>query len=183
MSYQNRQRGFTLGEVMATLAIAAITATLAVPAMQSLVTNGEQSAQDNDLISALHTARNTAITRNIQVTICPSANQENCDGSDWEAGWIFFVDDDRDRQVDQEDEILGSTPGIAGVDMISAEFEDFFAFRSNGQIMVNSIAENSGEFLICDQRGDEYNRSLILHVGGKPQLGTNPGENAYDACQ
>lgn len=182
MSHNTAQQGFTLAEMMATLAIAAVTASMAVPAMTNIVTNGQRAAATNDLISTLHAARSTAITRNEQVTICPSSNAEQCDDAQWQDGWIYFIDSDHDRHIDTNDEVLGTTNGIADVEIQSQEFERFLTFRPNGQIMVNTIAENSGEMLFCDVRGPEFNRSLILHVGGKPQLTINKDPNAYTTC-
>jgi type IV fimbrial biogenesis protein FimT len=182
VSHNNAQRGFTLAEMMATLAIAAITASLAVPAMKNIVTNSQRTAGTNDLVSTLHAARSIAITRDVQVTICPSSDAEHCNDAQWQDGWIYFVDNDHDRQVDANDEVLGAVNGIANITIRSQDFERFLVFRPNGQIMVDTIAENSGEMLLCDARGPEFSRSLILHVGGKPQLTFNEDPNAYTAC-
>lgn len=132
MSHNTAQQGFTLAEMMATLAIAAVTASMAVPAMTNIVTNGQRAAATNDLISTLHAARSTAITRNEQVTICPSSNAEQCDDAQWQDGWIYFIDSDHDRHIDTNDEVLGTTNGIADVEIQSQEFERFLTFRPNG---------------------------------------------------
>ncbi len=81
-----------------------------------------------------------------------------------------------------DDEILGTVKGIADVTIRSQDFEQFLTFRPNGHIMVNTIAENSGEILLCDDHGAELSRSLILHVGGKPQIAVNTAPDAYAAC-
>jgi type IV fimbrial biogenesis protein FimT len=156
--------------MMATLAIAAITASMAVPTMKGLVANSQLVSGTNDLISTLHAARNVAITRNAQVTICPSSDAMHCNDAQWQEGWIYFVDNDRDRQVGSKDEVLGAVNGIANITILSQEFEQFLVFRPNGQIMVNTTAENSGEILLCDARGREFSSRLILHVGGKPEM-------------
>jgi len=182
VSHDNAQRGFSLAEMMATLAIAAITASLAVPTMKNLVTNSQRTAGANELVSTLHAARSVAITRNVQVTICPSSNAEHCNDAKWQDGWIYFVDNDQDRHVDANDEVLGAVNGIADITIRSQDFERFLVFRPNGQIMVDTAAENSGEMLLCDARGPEFSHSLILHVGGKPQLTFDEDPDAYTAC-
>lgn len=167
---------------MATLAIAAIAASMAVPSMQSLINNGQRTAGTNELVSTIHAARSIAITRNVQVTICTSSNAEQCDESQWHDGWIFFVDNDQNRQVDDDDEILGSADGTTSFTILSEDFERFLAFRPNGQVMVDSTAENSGEMLLCDERGPAFSHSLILHIGGKPSVTVDDDPETYAVC-
>lgn len=182
VSYNRAQQGFSLAEMMATLAIAAVTASMAVPAMRNLAANGQRTAATNELVTTIHAARSVAITRNVQVTICPSSDAEHCNDTQWHEGWIYFVDYDHNRQVDTNDEILGAVNGIAEITIRSQDFEQFLVFRPNGQIMVATTAENSGEMLLCDDRGPEFSHSLILHVGGKPQLTVDEDPDAYTAC-
>ena len=183
MIRDSAQRGFTLAERLTTLAIAAGTATMAVPMMKNLVAEGQRAEGTNELVSTIHAARSTAITRNEQVTICPSKDARQCTDSQWQDGWIFFLDTDHDRHVDANDEILGVVNGITNVTILSQDFNHFLVFRPNGQIMVNTSAENSGEILLCDHRGSEFSRRLILHVGGNPQLLADEDPNAYTACR
>ncbi len=167
---------------MATLAIAAITTSMAVPTMKNLVANGQRAAGTNELISTMHAARSIAITRNAQVTICPSSSAMQCDDTPWHEGWIFFVDENQDRQVDANDEILGTVGSIPDITIQSQVFNQFLAFRPNGHIMVHTRAENSGEILLCDARGPEFSHSLIMHVGGKPQLRVDEPPDTYTDC-
>lgn len=182
VTHNRAQRGFTLAEMMATLAIAAVTVSMAVPSMKNLVAHDQRAADTNALVSSLHAARSAAITRNVQVTVCPSSDAGHCNGARWQEGWIYFIDTDHDRQVDANDEVLGAVGGIADITILSRDFERFLVFRPNGQVMVNTVAENSGEMLLCDSRGPEFSQSLILHVGGKPQLIYNKAPKAYSAC-
>jgi len=176
------QRGFTLAEMMATLAIAAVTASMAVPSMKNLVANNQRTSGANEFVSTLHAARSVAITRNVQVTLCPSSDAEHCNDAQWQEGWIYFVDINHDRHVNENDEILGAVSGIVDITIRSKDFEHFLAFRPNGHIMVDTTAENQGEMLLCDARGPKFSQSLILHVGGKPQLTFDKDPDAYTSC-
>jgi type IV fimbrial biogenesis protein FimT len=182
MGHNTAQRGFTLPEMMATLAVTAIITSLAVPSMKNIVDSNKRTTGTNELVATIHAARSAAITRNLQVTICPSSDAMSCNEGRWQDGIIYFTDNNQDRKVSADDEILGTVNGIADITIRSQDFEQFLAFRPNGQIMVNTIAENSGEILLCDDRGAELSRSLILHVGGKPQIAVNTAPGAYAAC-
>lgn len=60
----SRQHGITLIELMVTIAVIAILATIAVPSFQEIVKRNQISAQTNELIALIHLARNEAIRRN-----------------------------------------------------------------------------------------------------------------------
>lgn len=86
--------GFTLIELMITLALAAIILTLGVPSFNETIRTNRVATQVNELVTALHLARSEAIKRATAVTVCASADQATCSGSkDWRTGWIVVTDD------------------------------------------------------------------------------------------
>src|SRR3546814_2953569 len=59
----------------------------------------------NQLLMAMVSARQAAVTRNAAVTFCAGNQDDGCDG-DWSAHqWIVFVDSDRDGEIDADDEL------------------------------------------------------------------------------
>ncbi|MCP5158555.1 MAG: GspH/FimT family pseudopilin [Gammaproteobacteria bacterium] len=90
----NRNSGFTLVELIVTLAIAAIVVTVGVPSFQAMMRNNRAATHTNEFMSALNLARSEAVKRGWRVVLCPSTNQTNCTGTPWENGWIVFVDAD-----------------------------------------------------------------------------------------
>ncbi len=93
---QPRQRGFTILELIITIALAAILTTIAIPSFRSALQNNRITAQTNDLLTAFQLARSEAVKRGRPVTLCASdvdAGGANpvC-GDDWSVGWMVFVD-------------------------------------------------------------------------------------------
>jgi len=84
--------GFTMIELMVTLAVAAILVTVAVPSFQTMIESNALTSQINLFIGSLNAARSEAVKRGKQVTLCKSVNGSSCAGAGYEAGWIVFVD-------------------------------------------------------------------------------------------
>lgn len=84
-------RGFTLIELMVTLAVAAIVLSIAVPSFQTQVRNNQSIALGEDFASAINLVRSEAVKRAGRVSLCASKDGATCSG-DWTDGFIAFVD-------------------------------------------------------------------------------------------
>jgi len=84
----SRKTGFTLLELVVTLTIMLLLVLLAIPLFQTLVVRHKRCYAVNQLLSALHFARATAITSGLAVTLCKSSDGIQCDGA-WRDGQII----------------------------------------------------------------------------------------------
>lgn len=89
--------GFTLIELMVTLAIAAVLAMLAAPSVRDFIVRGKMTNVGNELTASILRSRNEAVTRNSCVTLCMSnatdqaKGQCTAKGRDWQVGWVAFL--------------------------------------------------------------------------------------------
>jgi type IV fimbrial biogenesis protein FimT len=78
--------GFTLPELVVTVAIVGVIAALAAPSFNNLIRSQRIKTAANDLVSALLFARSEAVKRNADVTVSRV-------GSSWTGGWTVSYDD------------------------------------------------------------------------------------------
>lgn len=80
------QQGFTLIELMVTLAIASILMLIAVPSLTTYRRNAELTSATNTLLAAINAARGEAMKRGTNAMVVPTNN-----GTDWNTGWVVFA--------------------------------------------------------------------------------------------
>ena len=67
---RRRQRGFTLVELMVTVAVAAVLLMIAVPSFRNITLSNRLNTAANDLVNAISVARMEAVKRNASTQFC-----------------------------------------------------------------------------------------------------------------
>lgn len=179
----NNQRGFTLGEVLTSLAVVGIGLSLAGPGLEALTSSNQQAASVNQLVSTMHLARSEAVTRNARVTVCASSDGEQCDARVWEQGWIAFLDANADQDRDASEPVIDQVPALAGLALRSTEFEHAFSYRPNGRVVGNGPDDMTGEFSFCEPGATEASRIVIVRASGLPTLSGTRRDGSAARCR
>lgn len=113
------QSGFTLVELMVTLALGAILASLAIPSFTSQLRGWQRDSATKTFTAHLQLARSEAIKTSRQVVICSSSDGTACaDNNNWATGWIVFVDGNSDGIHDADETVLvvrGASSGLSSM--------------------------------------------------------------------
>ncbi|MEE9494788.1 MAG: GspH/FimT family pseudopilin [Gammaproteobacteria bacterium] len=131
-----KHHGFTLVELMITIAIAAIVMTIAVPSFNTTIQNSRITTQTNEMVSAINLARMEAIHRGTNVSLCASSNQSSCTGSnDWSVGWIVYEDSVAAGATTTVAEVIRVWGAMEGSpSMTASNSATFIRYQSNGTL-------------------------------------------------
>ena len=107
MKYKTKRKshntGFTLIEMIVTVAIVAILSSMAAPSFRGMLESNRATAEANELVSGLLLARSEALKRSNNVTLCTSTDQASCAGNgvqNFSEGWIVFQDCNDNQVLD-----------------------------------------------------------------------------------
>lgn len=95
-----QQRGFTLTELLVTMAILVILVAIGAPQLQTFLIQRTVDSQADAFAASVRLARSEAIKRGVRVSMCasadPAATLPVCaaqGAADWSQGWLVWVDD------------------------------------------------------------------------------------------
>ncbi len=161
-------RGFTLVEMMATLAVAGTLITTGVTSLQALLGNNRLATQANVLMHSIMLARSEAIRRNARVTLAKV-------GQHWESGWIGFVDSNANARLDDGEELLLTQGPLPGNLRLTANrgVRDYISYTAQGRAQRVSGAFQAGRLMLCDHHEEatpHHARAIIISGSGRPRV-------------
>jgi type IV fimbrial biogenesis protein FimT len=162
-----RARGFTLIEMLMTIAIAAILLTIGIPSFR-YVTNANRIAGElNGLLGDLQFARAEAIKEGRTVTVCVSNDGANCANSTtWQSGWIVFSDPTNVGVVDAGETILRVQAVFSGSDTFNAS-NNVSAITFNREGYAIGMANGTLLSLHDSTNTSAWTRCLLVNLSGQ----------------
>lgn len=156
-------QGFTLVELLLSVAMGAVLLALAVPLFSGPVRDARMTSAVNAFVHGIHVARHQSQALGAELVLCRSRSGEQCTpGTPWRDGYLVFVNRDRDNppRVDSGEAILQRAGPFEGTILANREV---FVFRPYGLRSVN------GTITLCDERGQAAARAVIVSPAGRPR--------------
>lgn len=169
--------GFSLIELLASLAVVGIGLSLTVPAFGGWVRDAARTREVNQFVVGIHLARSEAIKRNEVVSLCPSVDGATCSPRhDWQTGWVVFVNRDRDSPAarDAGEPLLRAFGQWDSGHILSNRTT--LSFRAFGQMGVTATVT------FCDGRGATAARAVIISQTGRPRVSGRSASGGALSC-
>ena len=164
-----KNSGFTLLELIVTVAMISIVMAFAVPSMTTFNQNDRLTTNINTLIGHLAYARSEAVKRSQPVSLCISSNSTSCTGSSWSEGWLLYVDTNNDGSLNGTDEILRVQQQLDGGNTLTPNtITDQVTYDYRGFADPNT--NSTGSFLLCDGRTGPHGKTITITTTGRVRL-------------
>jgi type IV fimbrial biogenesis protein FimT len=171
--------GFTLVELLVTVAVLSVLLSLAVPAFRTYLQNDTQWLQQNTLLMTLNSARSEAIKQDVAagVQVCASADGLTCTGANWAQGWIVLS-----SASATPIQVVGALP--VGTTLSEANGNLSLTFLSNGGLNTAALANPGAAvaFTMCDSRGAPQARYTQVSLMGRVASGSTAGQTLTGAA-
>ena len=160
-----RGHGYSLLELIMTIAVAAILLTVGLPTFSALKARNAQRVELNALFHAVHLARKASIMRKQVVSLCPTVTGNSCSpGADWSGGFLVFENSDRDEPPEFDDcetllhrHLAGSAARIT-------------ANRRGFTLRATFLRATNGTIVVCDRAGRVAPKALVISYTGRPRV-------------
>lgn len=156
-------RGFTIIELMTTIAVLVILIAVAAPSFSDLVRDQRVKTATFDVYASLVFARSEAIKRNADVDVTPA-------GADWAAGWSVSVQSDgtvlKRQDAVNAMNITGPTAAVT--------------YRRDGRIS----GSTAPAFVVKSSESTTTTaRCVRVDLSGRPNITVDTNGDASDGCQ
>jgi type IV fimbrial biogenesis protein FimT len=167
------QNGFTLTELMVTVAVISIGLVLGAPSFKDMLETNRIATQSNALVGAMQFARSEAVKRGARVTMCKSADTSelapSCtNNGNWQEGWVVFLDTNNNASVDNEELILLVHNSVGGEYSMTGDANtgNYISFIGSGWPQLTTGQFQSGTINVCREAGSP-GRAITLSANGR----------------
>ncbi len=180
-----RTAGFTLIELMIAVFVLAVAIAFSVPLFTNVVNGSRLTANANELVAAMQSARAEAIRQNRRASLCGSDDGLNCSNTTPWRGWVVFADADADGIVDAGERVRSGTIEAPVQVIPSANItaaNNRILFRADGLAYGNGNILLEANLRVClpTTNPPQNARDVNLAMGGRAAV--RPPVNAAGAC-
>lgn len=167
MSKTFKTEGFTIIELMITVAVVGVLAAVAFPSFNYTIKNNRVKTTASDLHTSLLYARSEAIKRNSDVTVTLSSN-----------GWIVsYVEASATKILSQKDDVPSDVSSTCYIDNTAESLPQSVVFNRSGR--PNHLLEMR---YTSNSLNTVPMRCVSLSLSGRPKVDTDTDGNTSNGC-
>lgn len=168
------QRGFTLIELMVTVAVMAALLPIAFTGLGDAMTSIKLTSASNMLLSHIHHARSEAIKRNSRVVLCKSSDGASCaQTGGWEQGWIIFHDANNNGAREEAEIIIQREAALTGELKFTGNLNvaRYLSFAPSGATRMVGGGYQLGTLTLCRQSTEAGEaRQITFNAAGRARV-------------
>ncbi len=167
----SRVRGFSLYELIATLAISSFLITVAIPSLSSLVLDAKVSSAKSSILTMLAKARTEAVDKRQRIGICRTTDHISCasfskSGTNAWNSALIFLDANYNNRFDNTELTLGWVDlDIKGIE-VTWNRGDMVIYDSDGTARGGS----NGTFKVITSEGEQV--GVVISLTGRYRVTT-----------
>lgn len=147
--------GFTMIELLITIVIAGILASIAIPSFSGLMAEQRAKAVATDLVIALTKARSEAVKRNADVTLAANTGG-------WQNGWRIFPTDTPSNVLDNH----GAVPTSIAISAAFTGTGPSVIYQGSGRL--HPTLTGAASFTITSTQSASGYRCVTTDLSGRP---------------
>ena len=170
------KQGFTLIELMVSIAVVAILSAIALPSMNTFLVNMRVDNEISQIHRLVLTARNSAINMEQNVILCPLIGNV-CTAGQWDNELSVFIDINNNGSFEAGvDTLLKVKSEISDGDQLIYAGRSNLTFSPTGRITANANAS----FNYCPKDYDDMSRSVSISLSGRPYQSSDTDNDGKD---
>ena len=167
-------RGYSLIELLTVVGLIGVLATVAAPAMSSMMGSMQLTSTTNGFFSHILLARSEAIKRNSRVALCKSMDGISCAATGgWEQGWIVFHDANNNGTREVAEAIMQRELALPASLRLTGNLNvaHYVSFASTGAAKLVGGGFQAGTLTLCQYSAEGSRaRQIVLNAAGRPRV-------------
>ncbi|WOD12125.1 GspH/FimT family pseudopilin [Pseudomonas sp. NyZ704] len=166
-------RGFTLVELLVALVVLGILISIGMPAFGKMIDQQRMDSGLSALTGSLNMARQEAVRRNRPVTLTAIE-------ADWNNGWLMFLDNNRNGQLDAGEKLLRemAPDAVLRIDA-NKPVSLYVRFNGRGETQLLNGGFQAGTFRFCPLASSDHGRRLTINQVGRWRVESGPIKSGY----